>query len=62
LSFLHNHEVNAAILGARFASQLEDVFVADQENAVEIKPEDWRERSLWQRTKELGSYFIRYRL
>lgn len=62
LSFLHNHEANAVILGARFAQQLEDVFVADQENAVEIKLDDWRKRSLWQRTKELGSYFIRYRL
>jgi cardiolipin synthase len=62
LSFLHNHEANAVILGARFAQQLEDVFVADQENAVEIELETWRERSLWQRTKELGSYFIRYRL
>jgi len=62
LSFLHNHEANAVILGAPFAAQLEDVFLADQENAVEIEAERWRERSLWQRTKELGSYFIRYRL
>ena len=62
LSFLHNHEANAVILGAHFAQQLEDVFTADQDNAVEIKLDDWRNRSLWQRTKELGSDFIRYRL
>jgi cardiolipin synthase len=62
LSFLHNHETNAVILDARFAAQLEDVFAADQEHAVEITREKWRDRSLWQRTKELGSYFIRYRL
>jgi len=62
LSFLHNHEANAVILGAHFAQQLEDVFSADQDNAVEIKLDDWRKRSLWQRTKELGSYLIRYRL
>jgi len=62
LSFLHNHEANAVILGAHFAQQLEDVFAADQKNAVEIKLDEWRKRSLWQRTKELGSYFIRYRL
>src|SRR5688572_2304959 len=62
MSFLHNHEANAVILGAKFAAELEDVFLADQENAVEIELERWRERSLWQRTKELGSYFIRYRL
>ena len=28
----------------------------------QIELETWRDRSLWQRTKELGSYFIRYRL
>jgi cardiolipin synthase len=62
LSFLHNHEANAVILGARFAAQLEDVFLADLGNAVQIEAEQWRERSLWQRAKELGSYLIRYRL
>ena len=62
MSFLHNHEANAVILGATFAEQLEDVFLADLENAVEIEADRWRTRSLWQRTKELGSYFIRYRL
>ena len=62
LSFLHNHEANAVILGAEFAAQLEDVFLADLENAVEIDADRWQERSLWQRAKELGSYFIRYRL
>ena len=62
LSFLHNHEANAVMLDAQFAAQLEDVFLADQENAIEIEAERWGDRSLWQRTKELGSYFIRYRL
>jgi cardiolipin synthase len=62
LSFLHNHEANAVILSAKFAAELEDVFLTDQGNAVEIALETWRDRSLWQRTKELGSYFIRYRL
>jgi len=62
LSFLHNHEANAVILGARFASQLEDVFSADLENAKQIELDAWRDRSLWERTKELGSYLIRYRL
>jgi cardiolipin synthase A/B len=62
LSFLHNHEANAVILGAEFAAELEDVFVADLGNAKPIEAEQWRQRSLWQRAKELGSYFIRYRL
>jgi cardiolipin synthase len=62
LSFLHNHEANAVILGPEFAAQLEDVFIADLEHAKQIDAQQWRTRSLWQRTKELGSYFIRYRL
>jgi cardiolipin synthase len=62
LSFMHNHEANAIVLGARFAAQLEDVFLADLKNAKPIEAERWRKRSLWQRAKELGSYFIRYRL
>jgi cardiolipin synthase A/B len=62
LSFLHNHEANAVILDAKFAAQLEDVFLADLGNATQIDAQRWQQRSLWQRTKELGSYFIRYRL
>jgi cardiolipin synthase A/B len=62
LSFLHNHEANAIVLGAAFATQLEDVFLDDLENAKPIEAEQWSDRSLWQRAKELGSYFIRYRL
>jgi cardiolipin synthase len=62
LSFLHNHEANAVILGAAFATQLEDVFLADLEHAKRIDAQQWTERSLWQRAKELGSYLIRYRL
>jgi cardiolipin synthase len=53
---------NAVILGADFAAELEDVFLADLENSIRIDAEQWRDRSLWQRTKELGAYFIRYRL
>ena len=62
LSFLHNHEANAVILGAAFAAQLEDVFLEDLDHSMPIDAKQWRKRSLWQRTKELGSYFIRYRL
>jgi cardiolipin synthase len=62
LSFLHNHEANAVVLGAAFAAQLEDVFLEDLENAKPIDAQQWSDRSLWQRAKELGSYLIRYRL
>ena len=62
LSFLHNHEANAVMLGAAFAAELEDVFLADLTNAAAIDAASWDDRSLWQRAKELGSYVIRYRL
>jgi cardiolipin synthase len=62
LSFLYNHEANAVILGAAFAAQLEEVFLTDLGNAIQIDAERWGDRSLWQRAKELGSYLIRYRL
>lgn len=62
LSFLHNHEANAVILGSTFAAQLEDVFLTDLGHAKEIEAEEWRRRSLWQRAQELGAYLIRYRL
>jgi cardiolipin synthase len=62
LSFLHNHEANAVILGPTFAAELEDVFLTDLEHAKEIVANEWRKRSLWQRAQELGAYLIRFRL
>jgi cardiolipin synthase len=62
LSFLHNHEANAVILGPAFAAQLEDVFLTDLDHAKEIDPAEWRKRSLWERAQQLGAYLIRYRL
>jgi cardiolipin synthase len=62
LSFLHNHEANAVIVGPAFAAQLEEVFLTDLEHAKEIDADEWRKRSLWQRARELGAYLIRYRL
>ena len=62
MSFLHNHEVNAVIVDARFAASMEDLFLADVENGTEIALARWRERSLWQRAKEFWSQVIRYRL
>ena len=62
MSFLHNHEVNAVIVDAKFAASMEDLFLADVENGTEIELERWRQRSLWQRSKEFWSQVIRYRL
>jgi hypothetical protein len=41
---------------------MEDLFMADIENGVEIALDSWRRRSLWQRTKEFWSQLVRYRL
>ena len=62
LSFLHNHEANAVILGAKFAAQLEDVFLADLENAVPIDAEQWRRALAVAAHQGARQYFIRYRL
>jgi hypothetical protein len=40
---------------------MDEVFLADTGNAVEIELEQWHDRSLWQRTKEVVSRLLRYR-
>jgi len=57
-SFLHANEANAIIYGSEFGSRMEDVFRADQKKNVEITLENWKKRSLIQRSAEvLGSMF-----
>jgi cardiolipin synthase len=62
LSFVHNHEVNAAIVDAKLAAELETLFEVDVGNSVEIVPEEWSRRSLWQRFKERWSVLFEERL
>ncbi|TAK91797.1 MAG: cardiolipin synthase [Burkholderiaceae bacterium] len=52
-SLLHNEEINAVILGADFAAQVEAVFQADLATSTQITLEAWRQRSLDRRIKEL---------
>jgi cardiolipin synthase len=54
-SFLHNQEVNAAIIGAEFGAQMRAMFEADLAQADEITPEQWRQRSLGNRVKEAAA-------
>ena len=51
-SFLHNHELNAVVLGVEFGSQLQAMFDKDlaQSDAIELGP--WQRRSLDLRLKE----------
>ena len=59
-SFLRNYEVNAVILSADFASQMEALFSKDLHMSNEIVPEEWRSRSFSERLKERFARFIRY--
>jgi len=52
-SLLHNQEINAVILGADFAAQVEAVFQADLATSTPITLDEWRQRSLNRRIKEL---------
>ncbi len=51
-SFLHNDEVNAVILGAGFAAQMEAMFVADEAASTAITLDRWEKRSVGERIKE----------
>lgn len=52
-SFLHNHELNAVVLGADFGNQVQAMFAKDLVASDAITLEQWRHRSLDLRVKEL---------
>ena len=52
-SFLHNHELNAVVLGAEFGRQVQAMFDKDLAASDAITLEDWQRRSLDLRVKEL---------
>ena len=51
-SFVHNHELDAVVLGADFGQQLQAVFAADLAASEAITLEQWRRRPLQHRLKE----------
>jgi len=59
-SFLHNDEINAAVLSRNFARQMDVIFAADlaQSDAVELKR--WEHRSLLLRVKEWAARLAEY--
>ncbi len=61
-SFLHNDEVDAAILGRDFALQMEAMFARDLGNSNEITAERWERRSNSLRLKEWGARMLEYLL
>jgi cardiolipin synthase len=51
-SFLHNHELNAVVLGSEFGKQVQTMFARDLAESDEITLEQWRQRGLNLRLKE----------
>lgn len=51
-SFLHNHELDAVVLGADFGRKVQAMFAADLAASEVITLERWRRRPLLQRLKE----------
>ena len=52
-SFLHNHELNAVVLGAEFGAQVQAMFERDLAASDTITLEQWQRRGLAPRVKEL---------
>lgn len=52
-SFLHNHELNAVVLGTEFGKQLQTMFDKDLAASEKISLEQWTQRPLHLRLKEL---------
>ena len=51
-SFLHNDELNAVVLGADFAQQMEAMFARDRAAATPIDAKQWKRRSFLLRFQE----------
>ena len=59
-SFLHNDELDAAILGREFAGQMQAAFTADLEASEPVDLERWEARPLRLRLKELTARLLEY--
>jgi cardiolipin synthase len=59
-SFLHNHELNAVVLGAEFGAQLQAMFDADLAGSDAITLQAWSRRPLDLRIKEMFARLWEY--
>jgi cardiolipin synthase len=59
-SFLHNDEINAAILGRDFARQMEAMFAKDLAQSDAIDLDRWERRSPLLRLKEWAARLAEY--
>jgi cardiolipin synthase len=60
LSFVHDNEANAVIVGRDFGRQMEDLFRVDLSHARPIELEKWNRRSPWERMKERFFSLFKY--
>jgi cardiolipin synthase len=59
-SFLHNHELNAVVLGADFGAQLQAMFDRDLAASDAVTLADWQDRPLLLRVSELFARLWEY--
>ena len=59
-SFLHNHELNAIVLGGEFGAQMEAMFERDFAASQPITLAQWRKRPLMHRAKEVAARIWAY--
>jgi cardiolipin synthase len=59
-SFMHNSELNVVVLGDSFGREMENAFLEDLRDSVEITKESWAARPLADRMKEWAARFMNY--
>ena len=59
-SYVHNDELNAVILDAGFAEEMEAWFHRDLSHSKEITLRAWRSRPIWMRVQELSARLFEY--
>ena len=59
-SLLHNLEVGLVIVDRKIGHELDKQFQADVVACREILPEEWKQRSAWEKAMEWLFYQIRY--
>ena len=58
LSFAHNQEVNAIVLGQEFGNQMKAMYDKDIVSSRLVTLENWRKRSVVVRLKEFGARLL----
>ncbi|MEN3364761.1 MAG: cardiolipin synthase [Burkholderiales bacterium] len=59
-SFLHNSEINVVVFGVEFADAMENAFVEDLRNSVEVTNQDWEQRPLGDQFKQWAARRLEY--